>query len=117
VSRSYAAARFACARRAIACCTARPRATRAGIRSSTWYALGRASGTSADAPHANATRAVQRLLDVEPWSRDVEQAYAFVLDRVCAEMDANPPIDTFVALLDLTVRVPAPPSARVWHPP
>ncbi len=36
--------------------------------------------------------------------RQVERAYTFVIDSVCTEMDANPPIDTFTVLVDLTVR-------------
>lgn len=53
---------------------------------------------------ADATPVAQRLDGGEPWSRSAEQTYAYVLDRVCAEMDASPPIDTFVAVLDFTVR-------------
>lgn len=53
---------------------------------------------------AEATHAAQRLDGGEPWSRVAEQTYAYVLDRVCAEMDASPSIDTFVVVLDLTVR-------------
>jgi hypothetical protein len=53
---------------------------------------------------ADVTRATQRLLDAESWTRVCDQAYAYVLDRVCAEMDASPPIDTFVVVLDMTVR-------------